>query len=213
MHKSKAFLVDGHTEAAAFAARSAREENVPTIGDFDNLHPGVKLIPKCAGFIISSKDLRSRRTTESKLLRTLPTTQGTFKCRLIAAELGYFGAIGWDGRQSSLCRGYKVNAVDTTGAGDIFHAFPCRLTQKWSIQQILEFNRSAAAPNCGGLAARGNTASFKKIQELLQHGDRSETAFSPQELLAVQGISFQDSRHAPSDSRVSWGASNPWSFR
>jgi sulfofructose kinase len=171
------------------------------------------LIPKYADFIISSKDLRSRRIIESKLLRPLSLTQGTFKCRLIAAELGYLGVIGWDGRQSSLCRAYKVNAVDTTAASDIFNAFPCRLTQKWPIQQILEFNCAAAALNCGGLAERGNTASFKKIQELLQHGDRSEAAFSPPELLAVQGISFQNSRPAPSDSRVTWRASNRWSFR
>jgi sulfofructose kinase len=182
---ARALLVDGHdTSAAACAARWAREERIEVVGDFDNLYPGVEEVLQSTDFAIVSKDFPERLTGESNLLKSLPEILHKFKCRLTAATLGRLGVLAWDGTRFLLCPGFKVNAVDTTGAGDIFHgAFLYGLIKKWPLHEILEFSCAAAVLNCTAVGARGNIASLQVIDELRRFGERLERAFEARELL------------------------------
>jgi sulfofructose kinase len=181
---ARTLLVDGHdTEAAAQAARWAREEAIPVIGDFDNRYAGVEALLEFVDFPVTSKDFPERLTGEKDLLKSLPGIRERFKCRLIAATLGRLGALSWDGERFMLCRGFVVRAADTTGAGDIFHgAFVYGLVCGWRIEEILEFSCAAAALNCEGVGARGKIASLAEIDELRRNGLRSEMAYAPETL-------------------------------
>ncbi|HXX45709.1 MAG TPA: PfkB family carbohydrate kinase [Candidatus Acidoferrales bacterium] len=181
---ARALLIDGHdTAAAAQAARWAREEHVPVVGDFDNLYPGVQDLLQYVDFPIASKDFPERLTGEASLLKSLPKISTQFKCRLTAATLGRLGVLGWDREQFILCPGYRVQAVDTTGAGDIFHgAFVFGLNRGWPVAKILEFSCAAAALNCTAPGARGRIASLDEIEHLRHSGNRSEPAYSDAEL-------------------------------
>jgi sulfofructose kinase len=182
---ASALLVDGHdTEAAAQAARWAREDGIPVVGDFDNRYPKVEALLECVDFVIASKDFPERLTGEPDLLKSLPKILRKFKCRLTAATLGRLGVLAWDGARFILCPGFVVQAVDTTGAGDIFHgAFLYGLRQNWKLEEILEFSNAAAALNCTAPGARGGIASLEKIAALRKFGKRSESAYSPEALV------------------------------
>ncbi len=177
-------LVDGHdTEAAAQAARWAREEEIPVVADLDNLYPGVQALLECVDFPITSKDFPERLTGEPDLLKSLPAIIREFRCRTVAATLGRLGVLAWDGLRFLLCRGFRVEAVDTTGAGDIFHgAFCYGLLHAWSLEEILEFSCAAASLNCTAPGARGGIAKLDQIANLRRNGQRSEAAYSPEEL-------------------------------
>jgi len=181
---ARALLVDGHdTEAAAVAARWAREESIPVIGDFDNRYPKVEDLLHFVDFAVTSKDFPERLTSEPNLLKSLPMIWLDFKCRIVAATLGRLGVLAWDGKQFLLCPGFGVQAVDTTGAGDIFHgAFVYALLQGWPIEEILEFSCAAAALNCTAPGARGRIASLDEIDHLRRTGERSERAYTDREL-------------------------------
>jgi sugar/nucleoside kinase (ribokinase family) len=174
-----ALLVDGHdTEAAAQAARWAREEKIPTIGDFDNKYPGVKALLELIDFPITSKDFPERLTGEKDLLKSLPDIFRRFKCRLVAATLGSLGVLAWDGKQFLQVSGYRVRAIDTTGAGDIFHgAFIYGLARACPIKETLELSCAAAALNCTAPGARGHIATLDEINALLKNDDRSGLAY------------------------------------
>jgi sulfofructose kinase len=195
IHGARVLLVDGHdTEAAAQAARWANEKSVPVVGDFDNRYPGVEALLHYVDFAITSKDFPERLTDESNLLKSLPKISREFKCRLIAATLGRLGVIAWDGASFLSIPGCRVDAVDTTGAGDIFHgAFLYGLASEWRIKETLEFSCAAAALNCTAPGARGGIATVDAIQDLRRNGKRSEQAYSQAELLeaarAAQGTS------------------------
>ncbi len=178
---SRALLVDGHdTEAAAEAARWAREENIPVVGDFDNRYPHVEALLECVDFIIASKNFPERLTSENDLLKSLPKIFRDFKCRLTAATLGRLGVLAWDGQKFLLCPGFVVQAADTTGAGDIFHgAFLYGLVRNWTVEETLKFSCAAAALNCTAPGARGGIASLNQITALRAGGTRSESAYSP----------------------------------
>lgn len=177
---ARVLLVDGHdTEAAAQAARWAREEGIAVVGDFDNLYPGVQDLLQYVDFPITSEDFPQRLTGESNLLKSLPMIFSEFNCRLIGATLGRLGALAWDGKRFLLCPGFCVQAVDTTGAGDIFHgAFVYALVRGWPIEEVLEFSCAAAALNCTAPGARGRIASLDEIESLRRTGQRSEFAYT-----------------------------------
>ena len=181
---ARVLLVDGHdTAAAALAALWAREKGCLVVGDFDNRYAGVEALLAYTDFAITSKDFPERLTGEKNLLKSLPLMRAEFKCRLTGATLGRLGAIVWDGEKFRLCPGYRVRAVDTTGAGDIFHgAFAYSLVQRWSEEQSLEFSCAAAALNCESEGARGGIAALVEIERLRHRGERSEPAFSDAEL-------------------------------
>jgi len=169
---ARALLVDGHdTEAAACAARWAREAGIPVIADLDNLYPGVEALLENVDFIVSSKDFPERLTGEKDLLKSLPLIQRKFKNRLTAATLGRNGVLAWDGSSFTYCPAYQVDALDTTGAGDIFHAaFVYGQLEELKLEEQLSFSCAAAGLNCTGSGARGHLASLEEIRKLMREG-------------------------------------------
>jgi sulfofructose kinase len=198
----RALLVDGHdTAASTHAARWARRENIPVIADLDNLYEGVKGLLEYVVFPITSKDFPRRLTGEDDLLKSLPQIHSQFKCRLTTATLGKLGAVAWNGERFFLSPAFKIRAVDTTGAGDIFHAgFIYGLLQGWPIEAILEFSNAAAALSCTAPGARGRIATLEEIDNLRHTGARSKDAYSREQLLEASGAA---TRNFPRRSRGS----------
>jgi len=181
---ARALLVDGHdTAAATSAARWAREEELPVVGDFENRYPGVEALLEYVDFPITSEDFPERVTGEKDLLKSLPKISLQFKCHLIAATLGPVGVVAWDGTRFILCPGFRVKAVDTTGAGDIFHgAFLYGMLRGMALEETLEFSCAAAALNCTAVGARGGIATLEEVENLRRRGARSERAFASKAL-------------------------------
>ena len=181
---ARVLLIDGHdTEAAARAARWAREKSIPVVGDFDTPYSDVEALLHHVDFPVTSKTFPAKLTGEVNLLKSLPSILLRFKCRKIATTLGHLGALCWNGNEFLLSSGFRLQAVDTTGAGDIFHgAFVYGLIQGWPLQEILEFSNAAAALNCTAPGARGHIASLDEIRVLRGRAERFEDAYSDKAL-------------------------------
>jgi sulfofructose kinase len=181
---SRALHLDGRDTAAAILAASwARAGAIPVIADLDELYPGVEALLKNVDYLITSRDIPGRLMNELDLRRSLPTLCTRFGCRLTAATLGDEGALAWDGTQFHYAPAFRVNTVDTTGAGDIFHAgFIFGLLQDWPVQRQLDFACAAAALNCTAVGARGCIQSVDSIQRLIAAGTRLAHAYEPSTL-------------------------------
>ncbi len=177
--RARALLVDGHdTAAAATAARWAREASIPVIADIDNLYPGVETLLEDVDYLFASRDFPARLSGEPDLRESLPGIARRYGCRVVGATLGIHGALAWDGAMFHYCPGYHVHAVDTTGAGDIFHgAFAYALLQGWPLDRQLEFSCAAAALNCTAVGARGGIRPVAEIDRLMREGPRHEPAY------------------------------------
>jgi sulfofructose kinase len=194
---AQALLLDGHdTKAATKAAQWAREENIPVVGDFDNCYSGAEVLLQYVDFAVTSKDFPERLTGERDLLKSLPRIFAKFKCHLIAATLGRLGVIAWDGARFILRPGFRVKAVDTTGAGDIFHGgFLYGLLRGMELEETLDFSCAAAALNCTALGARGRIATIQELDSLGRRGARCERAFASKALAtAVRVAALTDRR-------------------
>jgi sulfofructose kinase len=177
---ARALHVDGHdTAAATVAARWARAAGVPVVADVDNLYPGVEALFENLDYLIVSRDIPSRIIGEHDLRKSLPAIQSRYGCRLSAATLGHDGVLAWDGTEFHYVSAYRVEVVDTTGAGDIFHAgFIYGLLQGWPLQQQLDFACAAAALNCKAVGARGGIESVETIEKLMATGVRYPPAYN-----------------------------------
>jgi sulfofructose kinase len=176
---ARALLVDGHdTAAAACAARWAREAGIPVTGDFDNLYSGVEVLLEDTDFVISSREFPTRITGEQDLLKSLPAIQRRFNNRMVGATLGTDGVLVWDGNEFHYCSAFRVAAVDTTGAGDVFHAaFVYGLLAGWPIEEQLRFSCAAAGLNCKAIGARGGIASLAEIRTQMREGATYRDAY------------------------------------
>jgi sulfofructose kinase len=182
--RSKLLHVDGHDCAGAgAAARWAREAAIPVIADLDNLYPGIEALHENVDYLISSREFPARLTGEQNLLDSLQTLSRRFGCRVTAATLGEDGVLAWDGLKFHYCTAFEINPVDTTGAGDIFHAgFAYAQIQRWDLGPALEFSCAAAGLSCMAPGARGGIASVDQIEDLIRKGRRRHAAYSREQL-------------------------------
>jgi sulfofructose kinase len=176
---SRAFHLDGRdTAAATLAAGWARAAAIPVIADLDELYLGIEALLKNVDYLIASRDIPGRLMNEPDLRRSLPALRTRFGCRLTAATLGHEGVLAWDGTQFHYAPAFRVNTVDTTGAGDIFHAgFIFGLLQGWPLPSQLDFACAAAALNCTAVGARGAIQSVDSIQKFIATGTRLAQAY------------------------------------
>jgi len=166
---ARALHLDGRdTAAATLAATWAREAGIPVIADLDELYTGVEQLAEKVDYLIVSRDFPRRLMVDSDLESALRRMQLRFGNRLTAATLGEDGVLAWDGEQFHHRAAYRVPVVDTTGAGDIFHAgFIYGLLQDWPLDKQLDFACAAAAMNCMSGGARGGIKTVAAIKELM----------------------------------------------
>ncbi|HUY82775.1 MAG TPA: PfkB family carbohydrate kinase [Acidobacteriaceae bacterium] len=169
---ARALHLDGHDTAAAIqAATWAREAGIPVILDLDKLYPGVEELLAKTDYLIVSRNIPGELTGTAELHGALVEIQQRFGCRVTAATLGHDGVLVWDRERFFYASAYRVEVVDTTGAGDVFHAaFIYGLLQGRQMPQIMDFACAAAALNCSALGARGGIQPVEKIEALMANG-------------------------------------------
>jgi sugar/nucleoside kinase (ribokinase family) len=166
--------VDGFdTAACTLAAQWARQARIPVVADLDETYPGVETLLENIDYIIVSRDFPCLLTGEPSLERALQIIFRRYGSKLTAATLGKHGVLAWDGQRTLYTPAFEVPVVDTTGAGDIFHAgFIYGLLQSltgdaWPLERQMEFACAAAAMNCMFSGARGGIRSVAAIEELM----------------------------------------------
>ena len=138
---ARALLIDGHdTAAATLAASWARAAGIPVVADLDDTYVGINALLDCVDYPIVSRDFPTRLTGDPDLASALKSMHRRFGCRLTAATLGEGGVLAWDGEDFCHVAAFQVSVVDTTGAGDVFHAgFLYGLLQDWPLHRQLDF--------------------------------------------------------------------------
>jgi sulfofructose kinase len=87
--------------------------------------------------------------------------------------LGPRGAYGCDGREEISSPPIRVKAVDTTGAGDVFHAgFLYALLGGLPFREILAFANTAAGLSCRGIGGRAAIPTIEAIRAASSEGTK-----------------------------------------
>ena len=68
---------------------------------------------------------------------------------------------------------FKVNVVDTTGAGDVFHgAYLVGLVKGWDLERIATFASAVSAIHCTALGNRKGIPTFQEVEAFLKQRER-----------------------------------------
>lgn len=94
--------------------------------------------------------------------------------RYVAVTLGRRGAILAGPAGVAIHPGFRVNAVDTTGAGDVFSAaLILGLCRGWQLPAILAYANAAAALSTTAVGPRGRLPSDREVRRLVRTPRRS----------------------------------------
>ena len=165
-------IVDCHeTAAATQAARYAREAGVPTIIDVEKVRPGIGDLLQQIDVLITAQDFPTALTGHEEIGRALDALAAEFpSARLVCATLGEEGSLArCDGREIHT-PAFKVDCVDSTGAGDAFRgafAAGCLLMPDADAEDVLTYANAVAALNCRALGARGGLPAKAEVDQLL----------------------------------------------
>ncbi len=152
-----AVLIDGRwPEGGLRVARLARQRGIPVVHDFDQNRPEIWEIARTATHVIADEDLSVAQGGVDTLIRKIEDG-GAWG----AVTLGDRGVAYSGGRLAA----FPVTAVDSTGAGDVFHgAFALALAQGRREFEALRFSCAAGARHC----ELGRVPDLSEVQALLQ---------------------------------------------
>ncbi len=88
---------------------------------------------------------------------------------LVVVTMGGRGAVAFQHTESCRVPGFSVPVVDTTGAGDCFHAaFLAGWLKRYSLERCLLFASAAAAISVGHIGPRGGLPTIEDVNAFLE---------------------------------------------
>jgi len=158
----------GDPELATWAARIARGAGLATILDVDVPGPGVEALLENVDFPIVPRTFLAAAFGDDVPeggLRVL----GHLGARFPVVTLGDRGAIGGTAENPLRSPAFPVHVVDTTGAGDAFHAgFAWGLLRGLRPADLLRAANATAGLSCRALGAQGGLPTREELESLLR---------------------------------------------
>jgi len=164
---ARCLMIDPHeTLFGLELAPLAKARGIPIIYDAEHLAEGFYEMLAAADYIIGSEDVIQTLeavTPEEALKRLL-----SFGARAAVITLGAKGSIALTANGLIRCPAYRIEVVDTTAAGDAFHAgFAYGILKGWELKKILTFSNAMGALVCRALGGRESLPSLEEIHEFL----------------------------------------------
>ena len=149
-----AALFDGHEPDISLPfARILKREGIPVVLDAGSVHRGTIALAPMVDYLVASEKFARDYTGETDPERAVESLSRIAPFAVVTlGETGLF----WKGKTGSgSLPAHKVQVVDTTGAGDVFHgAFALGVAQGLNLMDNLRRSSAAAALSCGQLGAR-----------------------------------------------------------
>lgn len=166
----KAVLFDGHEpEISVKLADFCRQYKIPSVLDAGSVHKGtLALMEKVDYLVCSEKFARHFADSPEKALNHL-----AHKSPVTVITLGEKGLIWQKEGNKGHLPAFSVNAVDTTGAGDAFHAaFTVALVRQMDWQSTLYYASAAGALCCTQPGARPGLVTQSELNSFLKKENR-----------------------------------------
>jgi ribokinase len=176
LENSDFLLLDGlMSEASLYAATMAKKKNIPIMLDSGKVRQGMIELASMCDYIVASEEFgkgliksgHPEPAWPEKAL-SMMVSSGTKSCTI---TLGDRGSITLSNGEFFCIPAHTVKTVDTTGAGDIFHAgYIYGILQGWNLKDVVRFATVFAGLKCRKLGGRAGIPTLSEVQELLGRG-------------------------------------------
>jgi sugar/nucleoside kinase (ribokinase family) len=157
-------------DGAIRAARLAMSRGLVVTTDLDRVTDRTAEFVASVTIPIFAEDVPRALTGEPDPERSLRRLRRGHHA-LLCVTLGASGALAIQGDRAVRVPAFQVEAVDTTGAGDLFRAgFICAHLEGKSIEETLRFANAAAALGCTRMGAMPGIPTRDEVDALLTRG-------------------------------------------
>jgi len=176
IQNAKVLHLDGNNlTAAVHAARIARAAGVPVCLDAGSPYPHIETLLPFIDWLIPSEEFVRKFTGKSDVEAGARMLYSEYKPSTLIVTQGVQG--GFFCRADGIQRysSFKVDAIDTNGAGDVFHgAFIAGRLKGMNETNAAVFASAVSALKCTGFGARDSTPDFERTLEFLKIRGYSE---------------------------------------
>jgi ribokinase len=155
-------------EATLAACKAAKEAGVPVVVDAGSMREGMLELAGLSDYYLASETFANSLVGQGKP-REACEKLAELGPRVVGVTLGHRGYVALvDGRVIER-PAYDVDAIDTTGCGDVFHAgFTYGVVQGWDVEKSLDFGAWAAAMVSRKVGGRAGIPSRAEVLNRVQ---------------------------------------------
>lgn len=141
---SDMLILDGlMSEASLKAASIARKAGVPVLLDAGRVREGMMELVAISDYVVGSSEFAAGLGLSPKEAVERLSALG---CKAATITLGRKGSVTFCEGRLIIQKGFDVDTLDTTGAGDVFHGgYAYGVLMGWTIDETLEFASAFAA--------------------------------------------------------------------
>ncbi len=167
---AKVLHLDGlMIEASIEAATQARAMGMKVVLDAGTMREGSLDLVSQVDVLIASERFAVPLVGEHSSAEKAIETLASFGPKEIVITLGIKGGLGWDRGKVLAQAAFPVHAVDTTGAGDVYHgAYIYGLLQGWSMKACMRFASATSALKCRAMGARAGIPTLPQVTAFLE---------------------------------------------
>jgi ribokinase len=168
--RAKVLHLDGlMIEASLEAARQARGRGMKVVLDAGTMREGSLDLVSQVDVLIASERFAAPLVGEHYPAEKALEALSGFGPKEIVITLGARGSIGWNRGKVLAQAVFPVDAVDTTGAGDVYHgAYIYGLLRGLDMKSCMRFASATSALKCKAIGARAGIPRLGPVLELLE---------------------------------------------
>jgi ribokinase len=156
------------TEATLAACRVAKEVGVPVVVDAGSMREGMLELAALSDYYLASETFAISLVGKDKP-REACEKLAELGPRVVGVTLGPRGYVALTDGRFIERPAYEVEAVDTTGCGDVFHAgFTYGVVQGWDVEKSLDLGAWAAAMVSRELGGRTGIPTREEILDRMK---------------------------------------------
>jgi len=156
-------------EAAQEAAQQAKNMGLTIVMDAGTMREGSQELISIVDVLIASERFAEPLVGDIAPPEKALEVLHALGPKEVIITLGSKGSIGLSGKEINLQKAFPIDAVDTTGAGDVYHgAYIYGLLQGWDMQNCMRFASAASAIKCRHIGARKGIPDLEEIKDFMR---------------------------------------------
>ncbi len=163
-------MVDGNELGAAIdGAKTAKANGTKVLYDAGGLYDGVERLLPWTDILIPSAEFAMGHTNTKDIETAAKAMFKKYMPEIVVVTDGKNGGVMYDGNEVWHYPAFSVKAVDSNGAGDVFHgAFAFGVQMCYNYKKCCIFASAVSALKCTGVGARESVPSFEEVIEFLK---------------------------------------------
>jgi ribokinase len=169
LEKDDFVLLDGLMgDVSLYATEKAKRMHIPVMLDAGRLRAGMMDIASRCDYVVASEEFAKELGWNDNATHFRQKVH-KLGFRVTTITLGERGSVTFLGDEIIEVPAFRVDVVDTTGAGDVFHGgYIYGLLQGWNIKRCLKFASAAAALKCREIGGRAGIPSLSEVMRFLE---------------------------------------------